>query len=195
MTVPVSDKAPSENGSPAPTTLEDWTALLALPCDGMWRRIRAWTYSASSPRMRTARVPDLMTGKGAVALDAFLAARSRARVKALRTYAIVNQEQAAAALRMTTIANVSVPAVFITAASQISSGSIWNDLWRFYTRDPDAAVALAILSGVSLLVLAWLLAYSATRMGQARDLRHRIDLHAAGRGIYFGLEDEGGTAW
>jgi hypothetical protein len=146
--------------------------------------------------MRARRVLDLKAGRGAKALDAFLSKRSRGRVKALRTYALVNQEQAAAALRMTVIANATIPIAFVTVLTQISDGQIWASatLWDgvrdLYVEDPVFFGFLAAVCLLSFFVLFWLLAYSATRMGQARDVRHCIDLHVAERGVFFGLEDE-----
>jgi hypothetical protein len=122
-------------------------------------------------------------------LAALLDQRTSGRVKALRTYAAINMEQAAAAMRMTIIVNVSIPIIIVTILSQISSGQLWNNLWSTYSDEPYGWLAIAAPTIVALSCLIIILAIGATRLGQARDIRHLIDLFAADRGIYFGLDD------
>lgn len=98
-------------------------------------------------------------------------------------------EQAAAAMRMTIIVNVSIPIIIVTILSQISSGQLWNNLWSTYSDEPYGWLAIAVPLVTSLSILILVLAVGATRLGQARDIRHLIDLIAADRGIYFGLDD------
>ena len=47
-----------------------------------------------------------------------------------------------------------------------------------------------IVFGIFMLMLLFLvLVYALASLNQARDIRHLIDLFAADRGVYFGLED------
>jgi hypothetical protein len=90
---------------------------------------------------------------------------------------------------MTVVVNVSIPVIVVAILSQISSGQIWNDMWAFYSKDAYQWLALAIPVAFALTVLVFIMALGATQLGQARDIRHLIDLFAADRGIYFGLDD------
>ena len=54
---------------------------------------------------------------------------------------------------------------------------------------PLIAVIGTVISPWALALLLLILIYSISCLNQARDIRHLIDLFAAERGIYFGLED------
>lgn len=145
--------------------------------------------SGVSPRLGRNRLTRLMSLPAAGPLAALLDQRPIERIKALRTYAAINLEQASAALRMTVVVNVSIPVIVVAILSQISSGQIWAGMWAFYSEDPYQWLALAIPVAFALTALIIIMAVGATRLGQARDIRHLIDLFAADRGIYFGLDD------
>lgn len=171
-----------------PTTIEDWTAIQPLFPRFGGRAFFKWL-GGVSPRLRRDRLSRLLVHPAAGSIAALLDQRSAHRVKALRTYAAVNMEQASAALRMTIIVNVSIPVIIITILSQISSGQIWEIYWSLYEGDPIQGVGLVTPILIAVAMLMWIIGLGATRLGQARDMRHLIDLFAADRGIYFGLDD------
>ncbi|MEL6686078.1 MAG: hypothetical protein AAFP97_00480 [Pseudomonadota bacterium] len=130
-----------------------------------------------------------MTEKNYEKVQSFLNDRSPERVKALRVYALTNQEQASAALRMTIVINVSIPVIFMTLSTQISDGRFWDSVWDLYASAPGGIAIILSTLIAALVVLFIILVWGASRLGEARDIRHLIDLYAAERGIYFGLED------
>ncbi|WP_298918603.1 hypothetical protein [uncultured Algimonas sp.] len=188
----MTDSGTSETGTSQSETTsprDDWNGLLDLFGAGRLRRAMKWSFGFS-PRLSRRRIAHLQDTGGAVAVSTLLARRDAACIKALRTYAAVNHEQAAAALRITAIVNVSIPVIVLTLATQMSDGAFWADIMSVYSATPLGwVVPVALLSGL-LLATSILLGSGAARLGEARDLRHLIELHAAERGIYFGLEDE-----
>lgn len=178
------DPCPAE----APTSVEDWTEIQSMFPRSGGRRILRWL-GGVSPRLGRHRLTRLLALPAAGPLAEMLEQRSPARIKALRTYAAINMEQASAALRMTIVVNVSIPVIIVAVLSQVSSGKIWADMWSFYAEDAAQWLAFAIPMTMAFITLVIILAVGATRLGQARDIRHLIDLIAADRGIYFGLDD------
>lgn len=171
-----------------PTTQEDWAYIQSLfPRFDIATALK-WT-AWISPRLGRGRLTRLFALPSAAAIAALLDQRSTERVKALRTYAAVNMEQASAALRMTIVVNVSIPVIIVAILSQISSGKIWASYWALYDGSAAQWITLATPVIISLFLLMTVLALGASQLGQARDIRHLIDLLAAERGIYFGMDD------
>jgi len=184
----MSETAPDTPLDDAPTTAEDWAQIQSLFPRSGGRRMLTWV-SGVSPRLGRHRLSRLLALPATGPLAALLDQRDIGRIKALRTYAAINLEQASAALRMTIIVNVSIPVIIIAILSQVSSGQVWADLWSFYTEEAYQWLALAVPLVLALITVLIVLASGATQLGQARDIRHLIDLFAADRGIYFGLDD------
>jgi hypothetical protein len=178
----MSDISADTTSEDADTTADDWAQIQAMFPRSGGRRIFTWLSGVH-------RLTRLLSLPAAGPLAALLDQRPIERIKALRTYAAINLEQASAALRMTVVVNVSIPVIVVAILSQISSGQIWNDMWAFYSKDAYQWLALAIPVAFALTVLVFIMALGATQLGQARDIRHLIDLFAADRGIYFGLDD------
>ena len=172
------------------SALADWTAIQAMfPA---YRAISSknWAYAISN-RMHGTRLTKLREGRWATALSELLKRRGDARLKALRTFAAINHEQAVAAFRLTLVVNVSVPVLILTLLNQAFPGAVG----RFSTESLDAGqLAFWLQLNILLTALVFLLViliYSVCALNQARDIRHLIDLFAAERGIFFGLEDTG----
>lgn len=180
--------ADAPTSAETPTSAEDWAQIQSLFPRFGGRHALKWV-GGISPRLGQHRLTRLLALPATGPLAALLEQRSSQRVKALRTYAAINMEQAAAALRMTVIVNVSIPVIIVAILSQISSGEIWAAYWSLYTGDGVRWIALVAPIIIALAILMMILATGATRLGQARDIRHLIDLIAADRGIYFGLDD------
>ncbi|GLQ19875.1 hypothetical protein GCM10007854_08300 [Algimonas porphyrae] len=132
----------------------------------------------------------LLQRSGAGNLDRLLADRSLSRIKTLRTFAVVNQEQASAAFRITVVANVTIPVVIITVLNLIFPGSPADMFRSLFALNEGGTVFVWLLVVAYLSLLAGGLGFGIANLSNARDIRHLIDLHAAERGIFFGLEDE-----
>jgi len=171
-----------------PSTQDDWTVIIGLFHRSEWRRHLGWI-SGVSPRMRARRIKALFDLPAAGPLAALLDQRNDRRIKALRTYAAINMEQAAAALRMTVIVNVSIPVIILTILSQTTSGRFWTDVLAIVSDDSSGLLALIATFLTVIILLFFFIGAGAKRLGTARDIRHLIDLLAADRGIYFGLDD------
>jgi hypothetical protein len=167
---------------------EDWEQVQALFPAQNSITSKSWTFGFSGRLPRT-RIDRLMQTQAAAKLALMLDQRSNMRIKALRTFAAVNLEQATAAFRISIIANVSVPILLLTVINLLFPGSLGR---IFLSTFEVSQQFLMIQLGVMFLTLSWLLAvliYAVACLNQARDIRHLIDLTAAERGIYFGLED------
>lgn len=171
-----------------PTTQDDWTYIQSLLPRFVGLSSLKWV-GGVSPRLGRDRLGRLLALRAAAPLAALFDQRSSKRVKALRTYAAVNMEQASAALRMTIVVNVSIPVIIVAVLSQISSGKIWASYWSLFADSTLEQIAFAAPAVIALLILMIILGLGASRLGQARDIRHLIDLLAAERGIYFGMDD------
>ncbi|MGB6231358.1 MAG: hypothetical protein WBF53_14670 [Litorimonas sp.] len=170
---------------------DDWAEIAALFPLSRTTLGRSWNLGISS-RMSRERLHVLRTRPGVGALDKMLERRDVSRVKALRTFAAVNLEQASAAFRITAVVNVTLPVVLLTVLNLVLPGSP-AELFRFFTATTQgAAIIFTTLLVGYLIFLAGIMGYSVVQLSNARDIRHLIDLHAAERGIYFGLEDADG---
>lgn len=171
------------------TALDDWVAIQALfSAKDIMRPRMAWLNGISS-RLSGRRLGRLMEGKNVGRLAAYLDQCSDDRLKALRTYAAINLEQAMAAFRMTIIANVSAPIVLISVVHQFLDGGLGAFLTKIHQGDPSSILGMLIGGGIGVLMLLLVIMYAVANLNQARDIRHLIDLLGADRGIYFGLED------
>lgn len=180
-----------ESKSPTPrppSAFEDWQSLHDIFAKARGNKVMGWS-SGMSPRLHRNRLSRLLGSARARSISDFLKLRSDNRVKALRTYAAINMEQASSALRLTVIINVSIPIIFLTIFNQVFPGAL-NELFT----GPDKFIReslwfVAFIFALSFSALIIILAYGTARLSEARDIRHLIDLAAAERGIYFGLED------
>lgn len=171
------------------TAREDWEHIAALfKAGAAMRPTRTW-FNGMSSRLDYKRMEKLQKTKQAKALESYLSKLSDKRIKTLRTFAAVNQEQTLAAFRVTLLGNVSVPILLVTFFNQVTQGGFTQFFKNLKAEDPTffAVLIAGILGGVT--VIALLAIFAIANLGQARDLRHLLDIHAAERGIYFGLED------
>lgn len=170
---------------------QDWEKIQALfPAKAAMRPNKAWL-NGMSTRLAGNRLTRLLGGPNAGHLAAILDQCSDDRVKALRTYAAVNLEQAVSAFRVTMIGNFSIPIIMLSVAHQLTDGGV-SKLFEFIHQGDTAAIVGLIVGGIfALVALFAVLLYALASLNQARDMRHLIDLFAADRGVYFGLEDTG----
>lgn len=173
------------------TAREDWNTIQSMfPAN---KAITRLSYaSGMSSRLSYKRMQRMMDGKSATALAEFLKSRSLERVKALRTFASVNHEQAIAAFRLTVVINVSIPVIFLTVMNILTPDLLAEvrDISTELSSAPlQTRLFLPALFTFAVIATGCILIYGTLCLGQAREIRHLIDLHAAERGVYFGLED------
>lgn len=173
------------------TAREDWNTIQSMfPAK---KAITRLSYAnGMSSRLSRKRMKRMMSGVSATNLEKFLQSRDLERVKALRTFASVNHEQALAAFRLSTVINVSLPVILLTMIN-ILTPSLLDEIRSISNLFTDAPLQTRIILPI-MLILAFIatfgvLIYGLLSLGQAREIRHLIDLHAAERGVYFGLED------
>lgn len=149
---------------------------------------RVW-FSGMSARIGKHRLSALRQTKQAKALFDILKTVSRSDIKALRTFAAINQEQAVSAFKVTMIANISIPIGVLALIHQLSPDGLGPLILSIYAESDLGLVVLICSSLFAALGATVIAIYSLANMHQARDIRHLIDLFAAEQGIYFGLED------
>ena len=170
------------------TVMEDWAEIEALfPTRRAMRPNKSWL-SGLSTRAEFGRLSRVMANPGAGPLAVSLDQMDDARIKALRTIAAVNLEQAVYGFRATAVGNITVPALVLTVMSQIFSGSIGEAISEIYL-DDQGRLAFLLACGFAVVATIFNMSKALAGLNQARDIRHVIDVQAAERGIYFGLED------
>jgi len=152
------------------------------------RPTRTWL-NGMSTRMDFKRLEKLRKSKAATTLFEYFETIADHRIKTLRTFAAINQEQTLAAFRVTLLGNVSVPILLVTFTNQITGGGV-TEIFRMMQVENPMVFSITI-SGLigGVIAIALVAIYALANLGQARDLRHLIDIYAAERRIYFGLED------
>ena len=134
------------------------------------------------------RLERLTASKAARQLMPKLEALSDRELVMFRTYARINLEQAEAAMRLSLIANITIPVGFLVILNQFFPGTVQEAF--------DYAGVEAMLGGIGaaavvLLLLIW---YSYAGVFQARDISHLAAIAAAKRGVASGDEEDGGDA-
>lgn len=179
----------ADTSTPQHTPQENWNYIQSQ--FKIWHAMRptkTW-FSGLSSRIGNKRLTRLTQSASARSLVTHLDSLPDKHIKTLRTYAAINQEQAGSAFKLTMIGNVSVPIVLLTVFHQLSDGAIADYLKHLRTENLSAFWGGMVGLAIGLLFLLFIVTYSLANLNQARDIRHLIDLYAAERGIYFGLED------
>ena len=132
------------------------------------------------------RLERLTGSKGAAQLMPKLEALSDRELSIFRTYARINLEQAEAAMRLSLIANITIPVGFLVILNQFFPGTVQK---VFEYSGPEAMLAGFGLVAVILLMLIW---YSYAGVFQARDISHLAAVAAAKRGAGASDEKDGG---
>lgn len=144
-----------------------------------------------SSRLNAHAISRLGESPAARRLGAKLNQVDDARVKALRTYAAINLEQISSAFRITLVVNVTVPFLLLTFANLLAPGGLGQLLQDTYGGDAAGSMFFVGVVSASVVFAAGISIYALAQLNRARDIRSLIDLHAADRGIYYGLEDTG----
>lgn len=171
------------------TAIEDWAAIESLfTLRHSFAPLKFATLGMSS-RLAKGRLGKLLAHKSAGSLAALVDQMEDDRVKAMRTFAAINLEQAASAFKITLVANVTAPLLVVTFFNQITPGGVGDQLYDIFGGEGNGIYGLFAGIAVGIAMLFGLGFYALANLNQARDIRNLIDLFAAERGIYFGLED------
>ena len=145
---------------------------------------RSWA-SGLSVGTGPKRLERLTGSKGAAQLMPKLERLSDRELVIFRTYARINLEQAEAAMRLSLIANITIPVGFLVILNQFFPGTV---LELVEYAGPEAMLVGVGLAAGLLLILIW---YSYAGVFQARDISHLAAIAAAKRGA--GVSDQEGS--
>ena len=173
------------------SAFQDWEKIRALfPSKKAMRPNKAWVNGLST-RLGDDRLDRLLSDPRSQRLAVILDQFDDDRLKAIRTYASVNLEQALSAFRLTMIGNVTTPIILLSVIHQLSNGGIKEFIGWLHQGD---ALSMAVIFGFIVffaMIVFFVVVYAVASLNQARDIRHLIDLFAADRGLFFGLDDLG----
>ena len=162
--------------------------------DGLFSNLRgmrprlSWLTGLSVAAGRK-RVERLTGSAGAARLMPKLAALSHEEFAVFQSYAQVNLEQSEAAMRLSLIANVTIPVGILVIANQFFPGIVQGFIDYSGT---DATLAALGAAGTALFLAIW---YCYAGLFQARDLAHLTVIAAARRSSPNGTGvRSGGTA-
>lgn len=141
--------------------------------------------SGLAARAGASRIDRLKATGPAKKLKPLIASLDQDQLRTLLVYSEVNHDQALSALRLTLIANISIPVGFLVLFNQFLPGSIQ----AFVDSLPLAAILLPL--GLALSILVGVLWFAYAGVNAARDLNHLLRLSAAEAGdSQEGFEDE-----
>jgi hypothetical protein len=141
--------------------------------------------SGLASRAGASRLDRLHATAPAKKLKTLTAGLDRTQLQRLLVYSEVNHDQALSALRLTLVANISIPVGMLVLFNQFLPGSIQ----AFVATLPAGAVVLPVAIALTILVSVLWFAYAG--VDAARDLNHLLRLCVADAGRQAGeLEDE-----
>ena len=173
------------------SAFQGWEKIRYLfPSKKAMRPNKAW-FNGLSTRLGDDRLERLLSDPRSQQLAVILDQCDDERLKAIRTYSAVNLEQALSAFRLTMIGNITTPIILLSVIHQLTDGGIKELIEWWHQGDPLAMIGL--FGGLAGFVIAafFVIVYAVACLNQARDIRHLIDLFAADRGLFFGLDDLG----
>ncbi len=156
-----------------------------VPVEALWSQIapifsnrafmrphRTW-FGGVSERTGFDRMTQLTRSAAARKLAPLVAGLDAVQLGRLVVRSAVNQDQAASALRLTLVANISVPVGVLVLLNQFLPGSV-SDLIRSL---PPAVVMVPLFIMIAVLIGVIWFAYAG--VAAARDLNHLLRLHLA----------------
>ncbi|QYJ01131.1 hypothetical protein KUV46_01755 [Thalassovita mediterranea] len=167
------------------TAGELWREAMRLFSNFRGMRPRRSWMSGLSVGTGPKRLERLTGSKGAAQLMPKLERLSDRELVIFRTYARINLEQAEAAMRLSLIANITIPVGFLVILNQFFPGTV---LELVEYAGPEAMLVGVGLAAGLLLILIW---YSYAGVFQARDISHLAAIAAAKRGA--GVSDQEGS--
>lgn len=165
----------SAAGKPTAETL--WPEIARAFSNRAFMRASPSWLSGLADRAGASRLQRLQATRPAKALKRLISGLDPVQLQRLLVYSEVNQEQATSALRLTLIANISIPVGLLVLFNQVLPGSIQ----AFVATLPEIAIVAPLVAVISLLVGVLWFAYAG--VDAARDLNHllRLKLADAGR--------------
>jgi hypothetical protein len=149
---------------------------------------RSW-FGGVSERTGFDRMAQLTRSAPARRLAPIVAGLDAVEIGRLVVRSAINQDQAASALRLTLVANISAPVGALVLINQFLPGSV-GDLIRSL---PPEVVLVPLFMMIALLIGVIWFAYAG--VAAARDLNHLLRLHLADKtGGAGGADDEDGDA-
>lgn len=164
---------------------ELWREAMRLFSNFRGMRPRRSWMSGLSVGTGPKRLERLTASKGAAQLMPKLERLSDRELSIFRTFARINLEQAEAAMRLSLIANITIPVGFLVILNQFFPGTV---LELVEYAGPEAMLVGVGLAAGLLLILIW---YSYAGVFQARDISHLAAIAAAKRGA--GASDQEGS--
>lgn len=165
-----------------PETL--WPEIAKAFSNRAFMRVSPSWLSGLADRAGASRLERLQATRPAKTLKRLIAGLDRQQLQRLLVHSEINQEQAASALRLTLIANISIPVGFLVLFNQFIPGSIQG----FIATLPALTVVGLLVTVLSLLVgVLW---FSYAGVAAARDLNHLLRLSLAEAAQPAGGEDD-----
>ena len=151
-----------------------WRDAVRLYSNARGMRPQATWFSGVASRTSPRRVEALRRSSAARRLEALIVPLNSAAPRRLEALAAVNVEQASAALRLTLIANISLPVGSVLLFNQLFPGTVTT----LIESSSPSSVILALSMMAALMLAALWYSYSGVR--QARDLLHLILIARSG---------------
>ena len=168
------------------TAGELWREAMRLFSNFRGMRPRRSWMSGLSVGTGPKRLERLTSSKAAAQLMPKLETLSDRELVIFRTYARINLEQAEAAMRLSLIANITIPVGFLVILNQFFPGTV-QELFDY--TGVEAMLGGIAAAAVVLLMLIW---YSYAGVFQARDISHLAAIAAGKRGAGASDQESGG---
>lgn len=150
-----------------------WREIARIFANRAFMRPHASWFAGLASRSGFDRVAQLTGSRPAGQLAPLLAGLGRAQLCRLLVRSAINQDQAMSALRLTLVANISVPVSGLVLTNQFFPGSVEELLMSL----PSVAVLVPLVAMLSILIGILWFAYAG--VAAARDLNHLLRLRLA----------------
>lgn len=167
-----------------PVTDPLWPEIAKAFSNRAFMRASPSWLSGLADRAGASRLERMQATRPAKTLKRLIAGLDRTQLQRLLVQSEINQEQAASALRLTLVANISFPVGFLVLFNQFQPGSIQT----FIESMPALAIILPLATALFLLVGVLWFAYAG--VDAARDLNHLLRLSLAETPRTTGEDDE-----
>ena len=167
-----------------PVTDPLWPEIAKAFSNRAFMRVSPSWFSGLGDRAGVSRLERMQTTRAAKTLTRLTAGLSRTRLQRLLVMSEVNQEQAVAALRLTLVANISIPVGFLVLFNQFQPGSIQKLI------ESTSALAIIVPLVMVLTLLVGVLWFAYAGVDASRDLNHLLRLNLADTLRPAGEDDE-----
>lgn len=150
-----------------------WNEISKPFSNGAFMQLHTSWFAGLASRAGPKRMQQLARSKPARKLEQILADLKPEEVAPLIVRSEINLDKAISALRMTLVANISVPAGSLVLANQLASQRIQSMV------ETTPVMALAMSIGAVLFILLGIIWYAYAGVAAARDLNHLLRLKYA----------------